>query len=795
VTTPPDVPDLPSLEEAFELGPELGAGGFGVVHRATRRADGVDAAVKLPRADVPMAEPSRVVREARILEDLDHPHLARFLGLYRTEDDTLALVYELVPGQSLDQVLADAPLPSPRAMAILAGVAAGLDHLHRAQLIHRDLKPANVMLAPGDDPKLLDFGLARPLAPGATLTAVGIITGTPAFMAPELLEGRPATIRSDLFSFGCLAFQLLTGSPPYPSDLGEVLAAHARPEPPKASRRTPTLPRRVDAPLAAALARDPAERPPSAVALVRDLEEALADPGVASSRTVVLADAPESAAIPTPRARDKPALSPAPRRPPYLLGGLALAAVATVAVLALRLDSPAPAPTEAPLSASSGLPPGFAVDYADALDRIQRLHVVGKELLDKDQVPADAPRAFRAIREPRYWGELRRHLDPTLATFERWFAAGGRPEELPLPLLSSLRDLDSKLAAQNPTGFSPPLFPFLEAPPPIPALAPPMGHKSLGSWREHLKYVDPKALSPAGGWLGRVYAALRELHRKDIAIARKLQRMLRGEEIDLDVPTPRELGPVFMARRVQKYSTYLDHMWSQDHDRARRRRYARSILPVAEAAHRVLYAVGRALAELPESERDARSHLLFFLIENLGPVARESYLSTLRPAEVLLPVQDTLHWHMLASTHAVRVLPRRRSDSYLSSVAHLARALEHAEARPIPVALLYLIRQQVVVSGTFPSYYLSERDRTTIFQVVHQGAPQDWARYAPSAVSRLVIWHGEKPTAHTWPLADLLRVDQLLRARAEHPGSLAHDVLRRHIESFRARLARAREGG
>jgi hypothetical protein len=792
VTTPPDVPDLPSLEEAFELGPELGAGGFGVVHRATRRADGVDAAVKLPRADVPLAEPSRVVREARILEDLDHPHLVRFLGLYRTQDGTLALAYELVPGRPLDQVLAEARLPFPRAMAILAGVAAGLDHLHAAGLIHRDLKPENVMLSPGDHPKLLDFGLARPIAPGATLTAAGIIAGTPRSMAPEILRGEPATVRSDLFALGCVAFELLAGSAPYPEDLAEVVAAHAKEGSPPASTRCPELPRSIDAPLAAALARDPAARPPSGAALVRELETALEAPDLQASRTVVLEELGTPAEVPTPLAFEKPA--PPRRVAPVLLGVVALAAAA-LATLTPR--GPAPAAIEQPAPVTGGLPPGFSVDYADSLERFQGLHVVGNELLPEAQVPADAPRTFRAIRDPRFWGELRRHLDPALATFERWVNEGGRPEELPPHLLESLRALDDKLVAENRSGFSPPLYPFLEVPDLDGPLAPPMGSRSLNNWKGHLPHLDPSALAPAGGWLGRVYLSLRVLHRRSAEATRELQRMLRGEEVALDVPTPSDLGAVFLARGVRKHGTYLDTVWSQIQDRPKRRRYAQGLLPVVQAAHRTLYAAGRALDELPDEELDSRAHLLFFLLEDLTAISRESYLTTLRPEEVLLPVQDTLHWHLLASTHARYVVRRRRHGPYPGPVSHLARALELARERPVPEPLLYLLRQQVVVSGTYPGYLPSDRVRAAMFEVIHQGTPEDWARYGHHAPARLAWWFAEQPSAHPWPLADLRRVDVLLRAWEAAIEAPPRPSTQRTIDAFRARLAsaRAREGG
>ena len=164
---------------AWVLGEALGSGAQGQVYRARRGGRGPVRALKLlarfPEPGTP--EHARVAREVRLCTALKHPHLTRLLELV-SADGEAALVSELVPGQSLDRLLAGGALSPARAHAIARGVALALAHLHDKQVLHRDLKPSNVMIQPGDVPRLVDFGLARGADEATIVSEAGQSKGT-----------------------------------------------------------------------------------------------------------------------------------------------------------------------------------------------------------------------------------------------------------------------------------------------------------------------------------------------------------------------------------------------------------------------------------------------------------------------------------------------------------------------------------------------------------------------------------------------------------------------------------------
>ena len=173
---------------------------------------------------------------------------------------------ELVTGRTLRQVLDETgPLPAGQAVAIAAGVCEGLEAAHAAGLVHRDIKPANIMLA-GGEVKILDFGIAR--ADGtAARTTTGTVLGTPAYLSPEQAAGHPAGPQSDLYSLGCVLFEMLTGSPPFTAESAGragLPAGARRPRP--AVGAPPRAARQLDQLTARLLAKDPAARPASAAA-------------------------------------------------------------------------------------------------------------------------------------------------------------------------------------------------------------------------------------------------------------------------------------------------------------------------------------------------------------------------------------------------------------------------------------------------------------------------------------------------------------------------------------------------
>ncbi len=208
----------------YEILAPLGAGGMGEVYRARDTRLGREVAIKvLPDAFAMDAERrGRFAREARMLASLNHPNIAAIYGLDE-EGQARFLVLELVPGDTVTERLARGPVALADALAVAGQVAEALEAAHEAGIIHRDLKPANVKVTPDGKVKLLDFGLGKVLSPSlpglngdsVTLdrdeTGHGVIVGTAAYMSPEQARGQPVDRRTDIWSFGCLLYEMLCG--------------------------------------------------------------------------------------------------------------------------------------------------------------------------------------------------------------------------------------------------------------------------------------------------------------------------------------------------------------------------------------------------------------------------------------------------------------------------------------------------------------------------------------------------------------------------------------------------------
>src|SRR5215210_4492033 len=207
----------------------LGTGGMGEVYLARdTRLDRRVAIKFLP--DAFARDPERLARferEARVLASLNHPHIAQIYGL-EDSGPSLALVMELVEGPTLAERIADGPLPLDETLSVARQLAAALEAAHEQGIIHRDLKPANIKLRPDGTVKVLDFGLAKLALPEgmarhpdvtasptiispAVMTGVGMILGTAAYMSPEQVRGRSADKRSDIWAFGAVLYEMLTG--------------------------------------------------------------------------------------------------------------------------------------------------------------------------------------------------------------------------------------------------------------------------------------------------------------------------------------------------------------------------------------------------------------------------------------------------------------------------------------------------------------------------------------------------------------------------------------------------------
>ena len=262
---------------AYRLERLIGAGGMGEVYRAKDPRLGRDVAVKiLPAAWAgDMHRQTRFDREARAVAALNHPHICTIHDVGR-DDGLDFLVMELLDGEPLAARLLQGPLPLGEALDRAIEIADALDYAHRQGIIHRDLKPGNVMLTKtkagarrGVQAKLVDFGLARLIPasgaettpPTATMTQAGALLGTPQYMAPEQIEGRPADARTDVFAFGMVLYEMLTGRRAFEGpSTPAVMAAILRCDPPSMASLQPPVPAALQRLIHGCLARDPNDR-------------------------------------------------------------------------------------------------------------------------------------------------------------------------------------------------------------------------------------------------------------------------------------------------------------------------------------------------------------------------------------------------------------------------------------------------------------------------------------------------------------------------------------------------------
>ncbi|HEX2015815.1 MAG TPA: serine/threonine-protein kinase [Solirubrobacteraceae bacterium] len=343
------------LERYQELRP-LGAGGMGEVVLAQDAVLGRSVALKRLRGTGDPRELMRLRREALVGASLSHPNLVSVYDVV-SEDDELVVVMEFIDGPTLRDALRAGPMEPEKALEVIEGVAEGLEYIHARGIVHRDVKPANILLGAGSSRvKLGDLGIASS-AGRTSLTTTGAIVGTVAYMAPEQLEGQPATPAVDVFALATVAFEALTGRRAR-GESNPVALAHAltTQPPPDVRDAWPDAPAGLAAALAQGLARDPQERPPGARALAQALRDGLERPSPAIPLPAPTAPRPPA---PTPAPSRRVAASPTrgrlPRRPPtrdrgplprgrdrgfsrplaVVAGGLALLLVAASAVAIL----------------------------------------------------------------------------------------------------------------------------------------------------------------------------------------------------------------------------------------------------------------------------------------------------------------------------------------------------------------------------------------------------------------------------------------------------------------------------
>jgi eukaryotic-like serine/threonine-protein kinase len=294
------------LGERYQIGGVLGRGGMAEVHRGRDLRLGREVAVKVLRSDL-ARDPSfqvRFRREAQAAASLNHPAI---VAVYDTGEDRTAtgatpyIVMEFVEGDTLRDVLRrEGPLPPERAMSLAADICGALDFSHRNGIVHRDVKPGNVMITPQGAVKVMDFGIARAVSDSAaTMTSTAAVIGTAQYLSPEQARGEGVDARSDVYSVGCLLYELVTGAPPFTGDSPVSVAyQHVREDPRLPSSINPVIPAELDAILMKAMAKNPANRYQSAADMRSDLLRAVA--GQRVEATPVMGDAEKTAIIGAP---------------------------------------------------------------------------------------------------------------------------------------------------------------------------------------------------------------------------------------------------------------------------------------------------------------------------------------------------------------------------------------------------------------------------------------------------------------------------------------------------------------
>src|SRR4051794_12928869 len=276
--------DARLLGGRYELGDVLGYGGMAEGHLGRDVRLGREVAVKVLRPDL-ARDPSfqgRFRREGQAAGSLNHPAI---VAVYDTGEDreggvsTPYIVMEYVEGRTLREVLeAEGRLLPQRALELTAQICAALDQAHRAGIVHRDVKPGNVMLTPAGEVKVMDFGIARAVTgTAATMTQTAAVFGTAHYLSPEQARGEHVDARSDIYSTGCLLYELLTGAPPFTGESAVAVAyQHVREDPLPPSQVEPDVPATIDAIVLVAMAKNAANRYASAADMRADLERALA---------------------------------------------------------------------------------------------------------------------------------------------------------------------------------------------------------------------------------------------------------------------------------------------------------------------------------------------------------------------------------------------------------------------------------------------------------------------------------------------------------------------------------------
>ncbi|GGK94772.1 Stk1 family PASTA domain-containing Ser/Thr kinase [Mangrovihabitans endophyticus] len=334
----------------YQVGELLGYGGMAEVHRGRDLRLGRDVAIKMLRTDLARDATfqERFRREAQNAAALNHPAI---VAVYDTGEEVSStgerlpfIVMEYVNGHTLKEVLtAEQRLQPRRALEIIADICAALEFSHRHGIIHRDIKPGNVMLTQNGQVKVMDFGIARALASGATtMTQTSAVIGTAQYLSPEQARGESVDARSDVYAAGCVLFELLVGHPPFVGDSPVSVAyQHVREDPKAPSEINREVPPPVDAIVLKALAKNPLNRYQSAQEMRADAlravagRQVLATPVMTHDETMAMNGPMHQQAGATTMTRPVSGGPPPPHEPERKTSSWVMAVLAAVGVLAV----------------------------------------------------------------------------------------------------------------------------------------------------------------------------------------------------------------------------------------------------------------------------------------------------------------------------------------------------------------------------------------------------------------------------------------------------------------------------
>ena len=330
------------LEGKWRVEKKIGQGGMGSVYRATDLALDRVVAVKVLAAELCKDEVfvARFEREAKLTAGLEQPNVVLIYGVGRHLGRPF-IVMKWLAGQTLSRRL-DAYQDPGRRMSvaevrsIVTQICAGLDYIHRQGLVHRDIKASNIILDDTNHATILDFGILRDLNSDEALTAVGILIGTPHYVSPEQILGKPFDARSDLYAVGVLLYEMLTGATPFDADNEfDLIKMHVKQAPPDPCARNPELPPQVGKVLRRAIAKDVAKRYQTAGELAEAFEQAFAEADEAEAELHRSRTLPMSRPTAPLQAGTRLAMEAQPSSRRALWAGMALGVLVSVAAAAL----------------------------------------------------------------------------------------------------------------------------------------------------------------------------------------------------------------------------------------------------------------------------------------------------------------------------------------------------------------------------------------------------------------------------------------------------------------------------